>query len=133
MSTERLSKLQKWILEFLYNREGHTAYLTELKYHARRSEGLFNPEASRNNIEATLSRSLRNLYQKGLIELVAADPVKEVRIFGGRGNVFDDPKNRGNLKFFWLSDEGEAKAKEFLNVKNVELNNKKKDVDNDQA
>jgi len=129
MSAERLSRLQKWILEFLYSQENKGAYLINLKYHARRE--FFKPDTNRKSIDVTISRSLRNLYFYGgienLIELCAADACKEVRMHGGRGNVFDDPKGHGNLKLVWLTEKGEDKTKGLLNVKNGELNNKKED------
>ena len=125
MSEERLSKLQKWILTFLYNHDGYATWVTTLKYYARRSEGLFNSEAKRNSIEVTFSRSLRSLYFKNLIEPNTANPGKLPSGRVGRRKNFND---EGNIKWLYLTEEGEKKAKEFLNVKNLKLNNKKSEV-----
>lgn len=115
MSEQRLSKLQKWILEFLYNQQYYVGRLTMLKYYARQNEGLFNPETKRNAIDVSFSRSLRSLNFKGLIEANTANPAREPsgRCFGRKKNFADE----GSIKWLFLTDKGEVKVKKLLNVK----------------
>lgn len=115
MSRERLSKLQKWILAFLYENKDFKVTAQAIKSHARYAKGLFNPKAKRNAIDVTFSRTLRSLFYKHLIDPVTANPWTEPsgRAHGRRKNFSDE----GNIKLLFLTDEGEAKAKELLNVK----------------
>lgn len=93
-----------------------------MKSYARKIEGPFKPETKRNAIDVSFSRSLRSLYFKRLIEASTEDGREPSgRIFGRKENFADE----GSIKWLFLTDEGEIKAKELLNVKNPELNNKK--------
>ncbi len=126
MSKERLSKLQKWILVFLYEHKDYKTTTKVMKSYARHTEGVFNPKARTNAIDVTFSRSLRSLYFKRLIDPQTANPwtAPSGRAAGRRKNFSDE----GNIKWLYLTDEGKAKAKELLNVKNPKLNNKKNEV-----
>lgn len=132
MSEERLSKLQKWILKSIYliNPKGRVRVkdlkktslfgLKEL-WGKPEIEKPFNSEKKTwASIDVAFSRSLRSLGRKDLIFVYASDPIKEVCGL----NVFDDIANLSSVA---LTDEGETKAKELLNVKNSELNNKEKE------
>lgn len=131
MSKERLSRLQRWILKFLHNRENQVAWLTTLKYHACRSEGLFKPEASRASVDVTFSRSLRSLSCKDLIIPFGSKGKVPLKI-DGMEELKDTPGMWAmNVKAIGLTDEGEAKAQELLNAKNEKLNNKKSEVNNE--
>ena len=130
MSEERLSKLQKWILKSIYliNPEGRVRVkdlkktsllgLKEL-WGKQEIEKPFNSEKKTwASIDVVFSRSLRSLERKDLIFAYASDPLKEVCGL----NISDDIANLSSIA---LNDKGEDKAKELLNVKNPELNNKK--------
>jgi len=115
MAKERLSKLQKWILIFLYNHGDCFVSTQALKNYAHRDENPFNPGTRRNAIEVVFSRSLRSLYYKQLIEASSINGREPSGRCQGRRKNFGD---EGNIKLAYLTDEGKAKAKELLNVKN---------------
>lgn len=131
VSEERMSRLQKWILMMLWSyAEGSNLKVKELKACARfggkremrRFEGKAFRDGHRsqkNSVDVSFSRSLRTLERRDLIFTYAADPLKEIR----GTNVFDDV---GNLSSIALTEEGEVKARELLNVKNSKLNNRKR-------
>lgn len=127
MSKERLSKLQKWILTVCYQVNGHALLRRRLVFMCgdHRGENFSIPvnTANRRKVEASISRSLRSLYDKGYLE-----------IWGGkRTPVLDETNVFGNkqrqalglgkyIKWFCLTDEkGIAKAEELLNVNKKKL------------
>jgi len=130
MNEQRLSRLQKWILRFLYSKEINIVWITSLKYHAVRSEGLFKSRPSQNSLHVIFSRSLRGLYYKKFIEsfsgLHSSGLPKICLKIDGMEEMRGDPYCGMNLKSVTLTEEGQAKAKELLNVKNTGLNNKPK-------
>jgi len=170
MASERLSRLQKWILKALYIigpeyrirvKELKSASVMGLKkiFDKPNIEGPFSipakvfesefPHCAReaeehydivqpffNSVDSTFSRSIRNLHQKEFIRCFSHTS----------SDVFDDifseqakrAAKQGYGEVLWhewdfdkkimeiaLSPEGEAKAKELLNVKVSELNDKK--------
>ncbi|MBA7520617.1 hypothetical protein ES705_12713 [subsurface metagenome] len=127
MSKERLSRLQKWILKFLCVKKDFSVSTKSMKswmLYKHKEQGFegkpFNENFHTKSLDATISRSIRNLYSKKLIDVGAGlvlgegpkvctsiDNMKEMR----------GPYYGVNVKFLFLTDEGEVKAKELLNVK----------------
>ncbi|MBA7524252.1 hypothetical protein ES705_16389 [subsurface metagenome] len=136
MSKERLSRLQKWILKFLYVKKDFSVSTKSMKYwmlYKHKEQGFegkplsdnFHP--TKNNIDAAVSRSIRNLYSKELIDVGAGlGPGEIPKICTGIDGMeeMQGPYYGINVKFLFLTDEGMAKARELLNVKKLELNNK---------
>jgi hypothetical protein len=150
MANERLSKLQKWILIALYIigpqyrisvKELKRTSIHGLKIWGK-PETLESPwnKGKRNHtsMDVSFSRTLKNLEEKDLLFCygnskglngLSARSRDILEAFvpglnnGFRGhNIFECT---GNTKEISLTDEGEAKAKELLNVKNAGVNNKK--------
>lgn len=136
MSKERLSKLQKWILKFLYVKKDFSVSTKSMKYwmlYKHKEQGFegepFNKNFHTRSLDATISRSIRNLYSKELIDVGAGlGPGEIPKICTGIDGMeeMQGPYYGVNVKFIFLTDEGETKAKELLNVKYEKLNNKKK-------
>lgn len=113
MSKERLSKLQKWILIKLLEsdddcedrRSLRTWYYNEAK------------QANINCLDASLTRSIINLYDKGLITVIGAKwtPQVAVRDKPPAKQIF--PMLGRNIKTICSTDKGEIIAKKLVNVK----------------
>jgi len=145
MSEERLSKLQKWILKFLYFEIGEEKKWVEVSYlkycsifgasiEGHRYTGF---QCNKNVLHVTFSRSLHNLHYKGLIEAesglckVGDGFLPRVNIkINGNEEMKDLPNHHKyggmNIKCIYLTEEGRAKAKGLLNVKNLGLNSKER-------
>ncbi|MGA2466856.1 MAG: hypothetical protein ABSH06_21225 [Thermodesulfobacteriota bacterium] len=150
MAEQRLSKLQKWILMVLYLIDPKACItVKDLKrtsiYGLRiwgKDDTLESPwgkgKRKRASMDVSFSRTLRSLEMKNLLfrqgssgglgnlSARSRDMIEALNpglIEGGyRGcNIFDC---LANTKEIYLTGEGEAKAKELLNVKNAEVNNK---------
>jgi hypothetical protein len=139
MSEERLSRLQKWILMAFYIMgPEYRINVKDLKETSIRglkiwgkTEILESPWRSKikwPSIEVSFSRSLRELYCKGFIDgfsgLHFSGLPKICLKISGSEEMRGDPYCGMNLKSIVLTEEGKAKAQEFLNVKNVKVNNK---------
>jgi hypothetical protein len=131
MTEERLSRLQKWILKTLYLVVPNGSMrIEDLKTTSLYGLEIWNKEdiespwrskqSKRGSMAASMSRTIRALERKNLVFLYGnfiRGPMQEVRGV----NIFECV---GNAKSIALTDEGEAKAKELLNVNNGEINNK---------
>ena len=131
MSAERLSRLQKWILGFLEKcRRG--ICVQDVKKKALDEM----PNLKNETIDATFSRSLRLLKQKGLIEtkggvdwkLMKADlgpnwmDILDGKDFGRHTFNPSDQVNRGKqIKNIFLTKKGQDKVNELLKVNNENL------------
>lgn len=148
MAKERLSKLQKWILMALYliGSEGRGRItVKDLKLTSihglkiwGKPETLESPwnkgKRTHTSMGVSFSRTLKTLEEKDLLFRhgnsrglsARSKDMLEAIVPGLNGefrghNIFECT---GNTKEISLTDEGEAKAKEILNVKNAGFNNK---------
>jgi len=68
MAKERLSKLQKWILNKCYERENKEIWRSQiLRFFSLKGDSYY--INGRNKAEASITRSLKNLFRKGYIDL----------------------------------------------------------------
>lgn len=114
MSKERLSKLQKWILAKLLESDDkccdridlRTRYYCDVK-----------KQGSMNCLEASLTRSIINLYFKGLIDVIGGRWTLQVAVRGKPPAKQIFPMLGRNIKCICLTDKGENIATKFFNVK----------------
>ena len=74
MAKERLSKLQRWILERCYKNRSNEIWRSEILLffgteHPYTSRSIFLSSNSKNKAEVSITNSLKNLFKKGYIDL----------------------------------------------------------------
>lgn len=111
MSEERLSKLQKWILKRCFEKgKSFIRRQALLKEHRQ------NKSLDLNSVAVTLTKSLRNLRDKGYIELLDTgynSLFNQDDVEGwGIGESFDERLHK--VKYVSLTQEGLKKAKEMV-------------------
>jgi hypothetical protein len=151
MAKERLSRLQKWILKTLYALEDGKSHVAVpikiLTAYARNGGG---PEGkpflndhwpNRNTINATFSRSIRNMdegflslgHKALVIRLSPAPPLdakarQELAALNNKQSQISPPLlptlDFQHATCLALTNKGREVARMLLNVKNPELNNK---------
>ncbi|MBA7535275.1 hypothetical protein ES705_27528 [subsurface metagenome] len=74
MAKERLSKLQRWILERCYKNRSNEIWRSDILLffgteHPYTSRSIFLSSNSKNKAEVSITNSLKNLFKKGYIDL----------------------------------------------------------------
>ena len=74
MAKERLSKLQRWILERCYKNRSNEIWRSEILLffgteHPYTSRSIFLSSNSKNKAEVSITNSLKNLFKKGYVDL----------------------------------------------------------------
>jgi len=130
MAKERLSKLQRWILITCYQAQYKVISPAYVIY------GFFKKRTPTN--EVVLSNSIWNLIDKGLITGFSPIPIETMALIYGMHGKKEDFKTKysevlkstkkekvvvpsmkglNKVKMVQLTDEGEKRAKELLNIK----------------
>jgi len=146
MSKERLSKLQKWILEEIYINGHKVARLDKRQvifrnqiYYKALEDGMFKTQNKKTN-DVVLSRSIWTLIEHGYIEAEGPMPIEDMAMVYGMMNktlecfqedykdllkekktgikvASQSVRNHVQAKLLFLTEKGRAKAKELFNVK----------------
>jgi len=118
MADERLSKLQKWILEKCYEQGEKKVYgFWRGEFIRKYCEEAKGSTYSISSVQVTITRSIRNLAFK---EYVVVFSRNKENPFIDVDDVLPEKLKVGlgkNIKMFLLTEKGIAKAEKLLNVK----------------
>ncbi|MBA7477517.1 hypothetical protein ES707_12928 [subsurface metagenome] len=135
MAKERLSKLQKWILNKCYERGEKYAYVVRRgqlvrEYCQKLKIGRYaesDDQVNISGIQVSITRSIRTLAKKKYIFVhgIKEKPFIDINHVWGKEQRMARVDVATNVKFLRLSDRGVEK---LLNVKKWKLNNNKKSL-----
>ena len=128
MSAERLSRLQKWIIQLLFLKSDDQCLLRKTVFFYYWTEYLgqdwfFHITQAGVKAQVTLTKSIKNLYFKGYIDCAGGkiSPILDLTHTG----VNTPLPVAKNIKMFFLTEKGIAEAKKLLKIKKERLNFKR--------